>query len=293
MKKLIAKVIGLYLNVLALLAPRKAGKLGLELFCYPLRIPISKKQLAFLTAAAQSRIDFEGVQLQVYRWGRGPKNILLLHGWQSHSYRWKAYIEAIDKHEYTIHAFDAPGHGLSTGKFLNLLFYGKVIQHVIGITGEIDCIISHSIGSFSALYAFAMNRRLSVHKIIAMACPGEVQEFMNYFKQSLRLSDTGLNVVVNHFIECFKQPPGYFSAPYFASAIDIPGLIIHDEDDTETSAVHSKRIHQSWKNSRLVITKGAGHNLKSSEVLREVIAFVNAPTHVPPTLNTPLTIQPN
>ena len=55
----------------------------------------------------------------------------------------------------------------------------------------------------------------------------------------------------------------------------IPGLIIHDEDDEETSVEHSKRVHSKWINSRLHITKGFGHNLKSTEVVKEVVQFIN------------------
>jgi hypothetical protein len=67
--KAITRIIGLYLNLLSLLAPRKAGKVGFELFCYPRRVSLSEKQLTFLKAAAHTRIEVEWVQLQLYRWG--------------------------------------------------------------------------------------------------------------------------------------------------------------------------------------------------------------------------------
>jgi pimeloyl-ACP methyl ester carboxylesterase len=273
--KAITRIIGLYLNLLSLLAPRKAGKGGFELFCYPRRVSLSEKQLTFLKAAAHTRIEVEGVQLQLYRWGNGPKNILLIHGWQSHSYRWKTYIEAFDKKEFSVYAFDAPGHGLSTGNFLSVPLYEQAIDNVIKVVGTVECMVGHSIGSFSAVYhLFKNGQARNVNRMVAMASPGEVEEFFKHFKKVLRLSDTTMKVVFEHFEGRFQRLPNYFSAPSFAPSIEIPGLIIHDQDDKDTEAAHSRRLHQAWKNSRLMITQGTGHNLKSSDVLQEVLRFV-------------------
>jgi pimeloyl-ACP methyl ester carboxylesterase len=71
-----------------------------------------------------------------------------------------------------------------------------------------------------------------------------------------------------------NQTPGYFSARYFASFLQFPGLLIHDEDDTETSVENSKSVHKEWKNSTLILTKGIGHNLKSTDVIRKTKEFI-------------------
>lgn len=277
MKQIITRLIGLYLNLMSIVAPRKAGKIGFEMFCHPFRVPLRTKHLMFLEAATYSRIDVEGVQVQLYRWGNGPKNILLIHGWQSHSYRWKAYIEAFDKKEFSIFAFDAPGHGLSSGNFLSVPLYARIINEVVNVVGNVDCIMAHSLGSFSSVYYLFKNAPdHNIRGMVAMASPGEVHEFLEYFKKELGLSKTTMKVVVKHFAERFHHPPSYFSASSFAHSIQIPSLIIHDEEDMETGVTHSKRLHQMWKNSRLMLTKGSGHNLKSPEVLQEVLRFVSA-----------------
>jgi pimeloyl-ACP methyl ester carboxylesterase len=83
--------------------------------------------------------------------------------------------------------------------------------------------------------------------------------------------------VVDHFEKTFQKDPSFFSAPAFAEALELPGLIIHDEEDAETPFYHAERIHSAWKNSRLIKTKGYGHNLRSQEVVNEVIRFVTDP----------------
>lgn len=275
MKKLIMKGIGLYLNGLAHIAPRKAAHFGFNLFCHPFRVPINARQRAFLATASQSTFHYKGIKVQTYRWGSGPKNILLLHGWQSHTYRWKKYVEALDKDEYAIHAFDAPGHGLSEGKFLSVPLYSEVIEGYIGRIGDVETIIGHSIGSFSAMYTFYRNQNLPIKKLVSLASPGEAQEFLDFYKISLALSEKSAGLIAARFYELFRKTPGDFSAPRFAATLNIPGLIIHDEDDEDTSVAHSKKIHAAWKGSTFILTKGFGHNLRSGEVIVRVIDFIN------------------
>lgn len=274
MKTLLTKTIGASLNTLAHIAPEKTARLGFELFCRPMRTPINAKQKSFLDSATVEVFKHGGNDIQTYRWGSGDRKILLLHGWQSHTYRWKIYIEYLSK-EYSVYSLDAPGHGLSGGKLFNVPLYSEVIEEQIARMGDLDTIIAHSLGSFAALYTFYRNPELPVKKMIALASPGEAQEFLDFYTQTLQLSKKSARLVSDHFEKTFQKAPGYFSAPAFASALKIPGLIIHDEDDSETSFHHAERIHSAWKNSKLIKTKGYGHNLKAPEVINEVINFVN------------------
>src|SRR5882672_11083788 len=93
MKKLIPKLIGSYLNLMACFSTHLAGRQGFYLFCTPQSAPLKEHQKKFLNAAEKASFVSEGQNIQVYRWGKGPKKVLFLHGWQSHSFRWKNYIE--------------------------------------------------------------------------------------------------------------------------------------------------------------------------------------------------------
>jgi pimeloyl-ACP methyl ester carboxylesterase len=276
MKAFITKSIGAGLNTLAHIAPARTARIGFELFCSPFRVPINEKQKAFLNTATQQTFNHKGNKIQTYRWGNGEKKILLLHGWQSHTYRWKIYVEALSK-DHTVYTLDAPGHGLSGGKLLNVPLYSEVIEEQLRRMESTDTIITHSLGGFATFYTFYRNPELHANKIITLASPGEAQEFFDFYKRSLRLSKKTSQLIVNRFEETFQKTPEFFSAPVFASSLKIPGLIIHDVEDSETPFHHAERIHRAWKNSKLIRTKGFGHNLKSQEVVKEVIQFVNDP----------------
>lgn len=276
MKALIPKIIGAGLNTLAHIAPTKTAHMGFELFLRPIRVPIKEKQKAFFNTAEQETFYHKGIKIQTYRWGNGEKKILLLHGWQSHTYRWKLYIEELSKN-YTVYSIDAPGHGLSGGNQLSVPLYSEVIEAQMKRIGSIDAMITHSLGGFSTFYTFYRNPQLTANKIIALASPGEAAEFFNFFTKTLWLSRKSTRLITERFIELYQKTPAFFSAPDFASALNIPGLIIHDEGDDETPFYHAERIHKAWKNSKLIKTTGFGHNLRSMDVIKQVVQFVQDP----------------
>jgi len=278
MKKIITALLGFYLNVLSYISPRAAGRLGVKLFCRPLRASMKDYHNKFLDTAEQFSFDHNGIRVQAYRWGNGGKKILFVHGWQSHSFRWKAYIEAFSKEEYTLYAFDAPGHGRSAGNFVSVPYYTDVILQLIASIGSLDGIVSHSLGSFSSLYAFYEQKNLPVNKLVLMAPPGEASDFIQFYRQTLGLTARTVDFTLQQFEKRFGKPITFFSTPTFATAVHVPCLIIHDEDDPETSVRYSELIHQAIPASTFTRTKGIGHNLKSPAVVKQIADFMNAPS---------------
>lgn len=274
MRTLMVKTMGFYLDTLSLVAPASAARKGFSLFCRPFRIPANQKQQTFFNSSEKFQMTHEGFSIQGYRWGRGEKKILLLHGWQSHTYRWKPYIEALSKDEYTIYSLDAPGHGLSSGNFLSVPLYSSLIERFIQQHEGVHTVIGHSIGGFSLLYAFYRLPELPVNRIVLLAPPGEATDFISVFQKTLGLSDRTVRLVIDHFASRYQVTPDFFSAQRFAANLKVNGLIIHDEEDLEAPYSYSIPLQKVWKQSRLVTTKGFGHNLKSTSVVKEVVDFV-------------------
>ncbi|NJM78510.1 MAG: alpha/beta hydrolase [Flavobacterium sp.] len=125
------KSIGLYFNILAIINPKLLAKKGFQLFCNPMSKPLEKHQLKFLEKGKHSIIKFNNEKIQTYKWGNGSKEVLMIHGWASHTFRWKSYIENLIEKDFTVYAFDAPAHGLSSGKILHVELYTEVIDLMI------------------------------------------------------------------------------------------------------------------------------------------------------------------
>jgi pimeloyl-ACP methyl ester carboxylesterase len=274
MHPFVLKTVGAGLNTLARVSPQLAGKKGFELFCHPFRSKLKPHHMEFFCSAKQFTMQFSRLAIQCYQWGSGTKTILFLHGWQSHSFRWKAYIEAFVQEGYTVYALDAPGHGLSGGSQLNLILYSRLVQDFLYRQASIDYVVAHSFGGYASIYALHCTPALPVKKIVLMGTPGKVTDFIETYNQMLGLNTNTLQVIRNHFVKTIGNEPEYFDAPELVRSLCKPALIVHDTDDADTPYAHAAAMYANWPNAQMLTTSGLGHNLKSPEVLRQVMQFV-------------------
>ena len=278
--KIVFRILGIYLNVLSYLSPKLAGKQGFRIFCYPHRIKLNKTQVSFLRQAIHNEVILEKYKSFVYKWGKGPKKILLLHGWQSNSFRWKRYMAHFDLEKYTFYAFDAPAHGLSPGNMLNLVVYGKMLNKVLKELPQIDVIIGHSMGAFASLYNYYEFVNPPLEKLILLGTPGEVSDFVDLYQQMLGLNDKVFRYISEYFINQYGYTLKYFSAKKFATKMKMKGLIIHDEADQAAPFKHALAIHANWELSKMIATTGMGHKLNKPEIIRDLISFLESKDHL-------------
>lgn len=231
--------------------------------------------LEFLNTAEKFSVLYEGKNVQAYRWGTGDKKLLLLHGWESHSYWWKRMVTRLLKeNEYTIYSLDAPGHGLSEGNYVNIPHYSGLIEKVIAERGPMHALLGHSLGAFSTAYTFYRLPKLLVNKLVLMASPGEVLQFVDFYKSVLGLSERTMRAIESYFVKKLGHGPGYFSLKAFVMDFSMEGLLVHDKDDKEAPYKNILEVNKNWKTSRLITTTGLGHNLKSDELIEDVVKFL-------------------
>ncbi len=274
MKTFIYNSIGLYLNILSKIAPERGAKVGFKLFCTPQRSKLRRNHLLFFNRAQQEDFNFNGISIKIYKWGTGPKKILFVHGWQSHSYRWKKYIESLSHEEYTLIAYDAPGHGLSGNKQFTVPLNAYLLSQLSEKYNGFDTIIAHSIGSMSVLYANIYHPQLSMNRLVLMASPSKAEEFFQFYLDSLNLDPSTMVGIVNEFQLYAKQEIKHISAAKYAQSLMIPGLIIHDRNDPDTPYENALELKKSWSNSTLITTEGLGHNLKSLDLVSTVCQYM-------------------
>ncbi len=273
--QLIKNLIGKYLNTLVLIFPKLAGKQAFYFFCIPFKAKLKPEQNAFLNTAKQTSLAVEGKKVRCYVWGSGPKTILMVHGWQSNSYRWKRYIESLDLSLFRVVSFDAPGHGNSDGLFCNVPLYEKTIKVVIEAFGIPTGIIAHSIGAFSSVYYLHKNN-IEVDRLALLAGPYGAIQFVDFFEKELTVSERLVHQMKLHFKVYTGHEVEYFSLDNFAPAIKSNTLVIHDENDEATPVQNSERLVQLLTNADFWKTKGMGHRLKNDKVVKRTVEFVMA-----------------
>jgi pimeloyl-ACP methyl ester carboxylesterase len=272
--KIVTQSIGIYFNVLAYIYPHRLKEHGFELFCTPSKRPLKPYHIEFLDSGKYKLINLDDNKIQTYKWGVGSKSVLLVHGWSSHSFRWKNYISKLVNSGFTVYAFDAPAHGNSTGSILHLVMYERAIDEFLKTHTYINFIVSHSMGSFASVYHLFKNPRNLIEKIVIMATPNKVDDFFDYYSKRLRLTNKTLSLIKSHFKQNLKHDTSFFSILNFGREINTPALIIHDREDKECSYTEVEKLANIWTNAELVSTTGMGHELKNDEIIERVITYL-------------------
>jgi pimeloyl-ACP methyl ester carboxylesterase len=279
MKKILNKYIplfyGSYFNSLALVSKEKAAQKAFELFCTPRSGKVKPHQKEFLDKAKNNILTVDKIQLQTYKWTGTKGTVLLLHGWESNVFRWRNLIDDLKKEDYTIIAFDAPGHGNSSGHIFNVPLYNKCAEKIIE-TYLPKYIIGHSVGGMTSLYNQYKNPINSIEKVISLGAPSELSEIMANYQKILKFNAKVLTGINELFIREFKFTINDFSVSRMAKDISKKGLLIHDKFDKIAPYHSSERVHKNWEESQLITTEGLGHSLHQEVVNKEIIAFLKS-----------------
>jgi len=272
MKSIITRALGAYINGLSLIAPQLSAKHAFYIFCYPFAAKLQSHHKAFLSSGTESIIAFEGKNIASYSWGHGSETILCVHGWQSNSFRWKKFIESFDHARYTVLAIDAPGHGASSGRILNVPMYARLIAQIMEET-EIDFILGHSMGCFSALHAMHDETAKRPKAAVLLAAAASAEEFVGFFKEIVGLSNRAERELRIFFKSYVGHEVSYFETNRYAPSMEFPALIIHDRGDLEIPVKYAQRLHEAWPQSELVLTDGLGHRMRDISVVDQTIHF--------------------
>lgn len=263
---------GKTINALAKISPVKAGKLGLDIFCTPREgKELTAKELRFIDGAETTVLPFEDYSINMYRWGRGERKLMLAHGYESNSSRWRALVPLLVRQGYEVVAFDAPAHGLSGGKTLNGVQYANASELVIQKENPF-AVIGHSLGAMSTAWYFHRIDKITVEKFIILATPSKLRTVMDLFFKALSMTPEAIAGLEKHFIQKFGFDIDTFSVEDYIKKCEVPGSIIHDRSDQVAPFSEAEAIHKSWKGSKLIETNGLGHFLQSGDVYRMILS---------------------
>jgi hypothetical protein len=107
-----------------------------------------------------------------------------------------------------------------------------------------------------------------------MASPGNATEFIHYFKPCWGYLQKQYALTLKHFEKAVGKKETYIFGTCILLHLKSDGLIIHDMDDQYTPVQNAREIYQAWKKAQLIIINGTGHQLRSLDVLRHVIHFI-------------------
>lgn len=271
--RLLLKFIGLGLNILSWVAPKRAASLALLLFTKPPKPRIRQKEQDFLDKATITKLR-DTVR---YEWGDDPEApyILLSYGWAYNAGRWRHFVPSLLKAGYRVVAYDPPGHGYAPKGTLTLPANAEIIKEIIQSLGKPAAIIGHSFGGSASVLAISMlPPSLHPSRLVTMASFAEAEGVFRDFQNRLGMRE-GLYQDYVRFTEArIGDSIKAFDLARIASKYQhIRGLIVHDQDDDVTAFYHAERFVEFWSNSLLLATKEAGHHLGLPWITEAVCTF--------------------
>lgn len=273
-QKTTIRIIGLTVNFIGFFNSRLAGKIAFYLFAKPRKGKTSVKQNEYLKTSEKEDIENTPHNIPIYIWNKnGIKTILLIHGWESNSARWKPLIEKLINSNYRIIAIDAPAHGRSNYKIFNAILYAQHIVKVIKLYSPY-CIIGHSVGGMASVLALNSHTNHGIQKMILMGTPNKFEDIIATYTRMLSYSSMVKRGLNNYILKRFGQyPKGFFTAK-FTENITIKTLLIHDQKDKIIPFSNISPIKNGLKNSKSYVTTGFGHKLKHEKIWNACLDFM-------------------
>jgi pimeloyl-ACP methyl ester carboxylesterase len=269
-------------QILGHIFPKKMAKQAFKIFATPRWRAQHTRTDAIINSAEVSDFVFREFTIKIYEWGKdGDPIILLAHGWESRGTALRMFVKPLLTEGYKVVAYDAVGHGDSSGERNNLSTNAKTISAIIQHFGGVYGAIGHSFGCSSLVYALQyVDNSLSFEKLVLLAVPPR------------------MTLIVGGLFKVLKAPKRVQNA-FYQNAIDIYGhdisnvdtvtaykevkvgqlLLIHDKEDDITPIHTAEKIVENWENAKLLVTEGYGHFrlAKNPDVIKRILGFITAP----------------
>jgi pimeloyl-ACP methyl ester carboxylesterase len=265
-------------KILATISKRKAAEEAFTLFCTPLIKPI--KEIPQLFKEAESlQFESNGLKVQGYRWNHPQqKKVMVLHGFSSAACKFERYIASLIDKGYEVLAFDAPAHGNSEGKTVNVVQYSDMVKKAMSLYGPIDSFIAHSFGGLAISLTLEVIPHDEHTKVVFIAPATETTSAVKTAFEILQLNNSKVKEIFNNIIyELGGKPTEWYSIKRAMKNIKAKILWIHDEDDDVTPIADVLKVQEDkYPNIQYIFTKGLGHRkiYRDNAVRTAVINFL-------------------
>lgn len=217
--------------------------------------------------------------MKAWSWGNGP-TVLLVHGWNGRGTQLGAFVEPLVERGYRAVAFDAFGHGESSGSSMSLPELASCIERISDEIGGIYGVVAHSMGGAATI--LALSNGLKLERAVFVSPPSDPRVFLRVFSDALGISDEvqeRLKARVERSVGITMQS---MRADAIARAMRVPLLVVHDQDDKEVPFDSGQRIANAWPDAELIITEGLGHQqiLRDVHVTNVAASFIDALPHL-------------
>lgn len=269
-----------FFRVVGARAPGLAARVALPLFLKPPRPARPLWEQKILASARRFDLEVNAHRVATWVWGDLQGKIaLLVHGWGGRGSQLGAFVEPLRAAGYSVVAFDAPGHGDSSGRLSSLPLIEDALAGVAETIGPLDVVIAHSAGAAVAQAALA--RGLDTEKLVFLAPGVDPFDFIHQFGDALDIGEPVLERMQKGIENRYGVPVADYHALRRAASQLTPLFVAHDLRDNETPFENARQLAENWPTATFLRTDGLGHRriLREGAVIGAAIRFLETPRY--------------
>jgi pimeloyl-ACP methyl ester carboxylesterase len=262
---------------LGAVSPTIAARFAMYQFTKPRPRPMTSEDVVFLEQARSSTLATAAGRLRVYEWPADAPAVLMVHGWRSHAARLRGLIEALRARGLRVVAFDAPGHGRSRGRHLDLEIYRDSVSAVVRACGPVAAVVAHSFGALATARWLADSPEAAgLCAAVLIAAPRDGGYLFDSFTDVIGLNSAVITRMRALFRARYGRDPESYRADELAQRIRLPVLLLHGGADELVPAAHSEEVAGSFQDGRLHIFPALSHGgpLRDPATVRLVADFI-------------------
>ncbi len=264
-------------RILSALSKKKAAEIALELFSTP-QFRYKRPLPRIFEDAGKINFRIHGETVTGYRWNiGGQRRVLIAHGFNSSVARFDRYIRPLVSKGYEVLAFDAPAHGFSSGKTINVVVYKDMILAIQEKYGPVQSFMGHSFGGLAICLALEDIPPIEECRIVLIAPATESRTAIDLFFSFLNLNEAVRKEFDRQIYNLRNQPPEWYSVSRAVRSIKAKILWCHDEDDPITPWIDARKVmEKNHSNIEFVVTKGLGHRkiYRDNHVFKTIVDFL-------------------
>lgn len=250
------------------ITPERVARNMRRAFMTPRNLPPREWELPLLARAERITLRFG---LSALRWGQGP-TVLLMHGWEGRPTQFAHLIDALVQAGYTAVALEGPAHGRSPGHEAHVVLFARALLEAAAELPPLKAVIGHSMGGASVLLALQWGLRAEA--VVSIAAPARLMGVLRGFARHLGMPARARAAFIRQVERDVGVPVARLDVTGYQ--LEMPGLIVHAEDDTLVASSEAQIIHDAWFDSRLLLLAEGGHQrvLMAPQVIDGVLGLL-------------------
>jgi pimeloyl-ACP methyl ester carboxylesterase len=274
-----SKMVPFLIRLLSRLSEGAAARLLSYFFSIPRTFPMRPEWQEQRSAAR--RIEFQrGGRRVAWQWGDQGPLVVCVHGWEGTGAQFGRIGSTLAQQGCRCVSIDLTAHGESDGRRAQFSDFPKDITALADHLDEpVAAYVCHSAGGM-VLMAAREASGISADRYVVIAAPSAPYPPIEFARKMLAPSEQVLDRLRTYLSGQFSNSwESLMSGHLYAHNTDGELLLIYDESDRAIDHRQGDVIQRLWPESRLIKTKGLGHNriLWDEDVVHEIVSFVSPP----------------